>query len=225
MDEERALHSNCPNIDTLLRGWIKTRAAERKHEPFDCGDYEAFCDSTEELTSLAADNPRALVQRFIDISLCEHFQVQLELYRRQEDMRNQLGGPCFRCDMLVDTTCEEQCDWGKIFSDPYEFNALADMAYGEVFVCDVNIESTRDAIRVAKFMRDSSHECNNTETAATEEGWCSMPGCSLPFPPPPDSHAKNGFSFTYRAPRRGVSWKAKCLCNTHYQRLDELRAK
>ena len=34
VDEERALHCNCPHIDTWLRRWVKERVSERSREPF-----------------------------------------------------------------------------------------------------------------------------------------------------------------------------------------------
>ena len=92
---------------------------------------------------------------------------------------------------------------------------------------NVALDSPGDAIVVAKsvwFSRECGHlaEARNNEDDRGNEGWCSVPGCCLPFPEPPDSHWKSGFTFKYKQ-RTKVVWQAAGLCNTHFKRLSKLK--
>ena len=126
-----------------------------------------------------------------------------------------------KCDMLVDTTCDEQCDWQRLASEPYDFGALEPMAYDELFVPDVAVESPGDAVVVAKFVRYSQQSGGNA-AVGSGDGWCSVPGCCLPFPAYPLGGWKKGITFKYKE-RTQVLWQANRLCNTHFKRLEKFR--
>ena len=89
-----------------------------------------------------------------------------------------------------------------------------------MFVRDVALDSPGDAVTLAEFMEYSSQAKGNAEKSE-EENWCSVPGCCIPFPPEPDSHAKHGWSYRYQKGRKLV-WHATNLCKTHYSRLKAL---
>ena len=44
---------------------------------------------------------------------------------------------------------------------------------------------------LAQFMEYSCQSKGDVENTE-KENWCSVPGCCIPFPPEPDSHAENG---------------------------------
>mgnify|MGYP005677596791 CR=1 FL=1 len=91
--------------------------------------------------------------------------------------------------MLVDTSCEDQCDWQRLTEEPYVFSSEQEFPYDEMFVRDVALDSPGDAVTLAQFMKYSC-QAKGTIEAPEEENWCSVPGCCIPFPPEPDSHAK-----------------------------------
>ena len=75
-----------------------------------------------------------------------------------------------------------------------------------MFVRDVALDSPGDAVTLAEFMKYSC-QAKGTIEAVEEENWCSVPGCCIQFPPEPDSHARNGWSYTHERGRK------KCLAS------------
>ena len=57
--------------------------------------------------------------------------------------------------MLVDTVCDDQCDWERLTQVPYAFTSEQDFSYNEMFVRDVAFDSPGDAVTLAQFMRYS----------------------------------------------------------------------
>ena len=150
--EERGLLVECVDLDTVMRSWLARIPLHEAATPVSLRVYEEFCQSSESLLTLSRDFPRALLQRFIDVCWSVQKQPCHELYSRNDDMWNALGGPMFRCDMLVDTTCDEQCDWQRLVEEPYNFDAKQAMTYDELFVRDVAENSPEDAVVVAKLL-------------------------------------------------------------------------
>ena len=155
LEEERALMVECSNLDNAIRAWLAAMPAREAVLPVPLTVYEDFCASSENFAGFARTFPRALLQRFMDVCWSAQKQPGHELYSRCDELWNELGGPMFKCDMLVDTTCSEQCDWQRLASEPYDFGALESMAYDELFVRDVAVESPGDAVMVAKFIHYS----------------------------------------------------------------------
>ena len=125
--------------------------------------------------------------------------------------------------MLVDTSCEDQCDWQRLTEEPYVFSSEQEFSYDEMFVRDVALDSPGDTVTLAQFMKYSCQPKGTIE-APEEDNWCSLPGCCIPFPAEPHSNAQNGWSFKYERGRKTI-WHAKRLCWTHYKRLKDLHAR
>ena len=119
--------------------------------------------------------------------------------------------------MLVDTTCDDQCDWQRLTQVPYVFKSGQEIPYDEMFVRDVAFDSPGDAVTLAKYMKYSRQATGQIEELEQTNS-CSVPGCCLPFPPHPSSNAKHGFSYKHERGRKLV-WHAKHLCLAHYKRL------
>ena len=135
------------------------------------------------MQTLLVECPRALLQRFIDVCWSLNYQPELELYTRSDEQWNALPGPVFRCDMLVDTSCDEQCDWDRLVSKPYDFNAKEKFSYDDLFLRDVGESSTGNAITVVKHMQLAKEDQGEAfSQVALTCGSCTVPGCEKVFP-------------------------------------------
>ena len=176
--------------------------------------FDDFCTSSQEFATLASECPRALLQRFIDVCWSLGYQPELELYTRNEEHWNALPGPVFRCDMLVDTTCEEQCDWERLVNEPYDFRSTEKYT-SEAFLRNVSASATGNNVTLVKHVQRSTEgEGEAVEPTADRSGYCTVPGCDQQFP----ETQRNGWTFVNMTrTRRG--WTAAGLCNKHYKSL------
>ena len=114
LEAERALIAECSDLDTAIRSWLAARPARESVAPVPLTAYDEFRASSENFADIARRFPRTLLQRFIDVCWSTQKQPGHELYSRSDELWNELGGPKFKCDMLVDTTCNDQCDWQRL---------------------------------------------------------------------------------------------------------------
>ena len=127
-EEVRVLNMYCSNFDALISAWLANLPAAEVTAPIGLSLYEAFCESSPELEELAAQYPRACLQGFIDACFTSSKQPGDELFAYKSDLWNAFSGPVFRCDMLVDTTCDDQCDWERLKKVPYVFSSEKDLS-------------------------------------------------------------------------------------------------
>ena len=174
-EEERALNSECGNLNELITAWLDKLHGSAAAQPVGLAVYHAFCNSSEFLTGLASTYSRVFLQRFIDVCCSTEKQPADELFSYRNELWNAFEGPTFRCDMLVDTTCENECDWQRLTQVPYIFSSSQSLPYDELFVCDVDLDSPGDAVTLGKLMRYSCHVKGKFDDI-TDENWCSVPG-------------------------------------------------
>ena len=81
--------------------------------------------------SLVESVPRALL--FCFTRGCRECKkdVDAAVYEEEGELWNKLDGPVFHCSMLVDTSCNEPCDWHRIAEEPYDLQRLHKLGYGD----------------------------------------------------------------------------------------------
>ena len=89
------------------------------------------------VSQTAADHRRALLLEFVRACGAQGVAVGTELQTLVDDNWEALGGPQFRCSMLVDTTCADPCDWALVECSSPSFGEVVPKSYENVFVHDV----------------------------------------------------------------------------------------
>ena len=118
-DEEDQLYGLCTEFDTHLFRWLQRS---------DCADMITLRDYEEFRKDLPA-NAGAILHDSVSRALVYCFKrgcqesskaVHAEICDEESELWNRLDGPVFRCNMLVNTTCEDTCDWHMIAEIPYD---------------------------------------------------------------------------------------------------------
>ena len=107
-------------------------------------DFEDFCGSQPELAALLARRraegallvfERCCLRR--GLALAEDLEAELHA------LRERLRGIRCLCCMLVDTRCEEPCDWWRVRREAHDFRGYEALSYDPVFLVDAEPANPR----------------------------------------------------------------------------------
>ena len=166
------------------------------------------------------DDPTALIvlllvrRRVLATSM---LTLSVELHDRLEVLINKQTGPRFSCSMLADCSCEDECDWERFRTSRHDLADGVALDYRWLFLGDAATDAW--PVQAAHQVR---HSWVEAPTPLQDTRCCSAPGCARPFPPEPDSHAKNGWSIQLKLYRGRSVQKVTRLCDAcreHCRRL------
>ena len=173
-EEEATMLKANPAVAQATAEWLQAWDGS----PVGTNGFEAFCASAAFLRAVHDSHGQALLMYFV--RFCENNAVVVEddLENRLSESWAALGGPRFRCSMLVDTSCAEPCDWRQMVDVAHSVADITPMSYESILIHDAGSES--GGMQLAQFMRFSEVA---RPAATSTSSLCSVPGCGRPFPP------------------------------------------
>ena len=121
LDDRRALLLEKPDLVASHARWLDNKADLLRSHVLNQAMFADFCDADAGLRALKETHETALLLFFVEESRGHGFEVDEDLHARVQTYWNDLGGTKFRCPMLVDTMCDNGCDWARLTSVPDTF--------------------------------------------------------------------------------------------------------
>ena len=118
------------------------------------------------------------------------------LLQELEDASNSVPGTCFRCDMLVDCSCAEACDWNQAFVQRHD---VSDATFKNEMLLAYDPKRKLLGVPYSVVCRNVVRQQICSETNEEEVGVCSLHACYTKLPP----HDKGGWTATFTCGQRG----------------------
>ena len=134
--------------------------------------------------------------------------IQLEF----STLLNALRGPAFTCDLLVDTTCHDQCDTMSVETSHVEWTQFT---VGGTPLC---VQCHDESDNVETFAARMDFYNASVTVLSTQSSRCCVFGCDAAFP----ETQKNGFVAKYRplgCIKQNSDVSIPSLCNLHFKRI------
>ena len=117
------------------------------------------------------------------------------------------------CNNLVETLCDDPCDWENAFNIAHDLSSLPDLCKDPLFVKDA--DEMKCTILQALFLTHSV-----SESSVLPNTTCCVIGCNGVFPEP----HKNGWSYTLNyGQKKSKQIKIEGLCHKHFDRMNQKR--
>ena len=115
-----------------------------------------------------------------------------------------LPGPKFCCSMLVNGSCDEQCDWKRAVECVHDFTGLRKLSHDPVLLLDPELETVMRA------------EFRFYAAESVPQERCAVQGCDVHVFQLRHKHGLAIHALESEGGREDVRW---ILCNVHFQRL------
>jgi len=185
----------------------------RKQETVPLALLEEFLAAhTEDTTSLRSKFNFLSVVAFLRQTFPGEVENYLEdaIFLRETDLWNDMAGPVFRCDFLVNTCCSEESDDKAFAARDVDWSKSA-AEFTPLLVQDVGTEEDPYAARL--------HRYSGVQRAVVgAHGQCCIPGCTHDFP----ANQPGGWTATYfkeHASHKLDVVTVKPVCDMHRKRI------
>lgn len=172
-------------------------------EAIDLSDYERFCQEFD-CSSVDALHPLASLEFCIKALSSLELSISLQgLEYELQQRKCRSVGPAMHCCNLVETTCEDSCDWETAFSLHHSFETLRQ--HSHLFIKDADV--TKEGVGELQFV---------TRRMVQQTSECSVKGCRNIFP---ETHLA-GWEFKVRCGNKHPEIYRVCkLRNNRYRRI------